>query len=425
MEMANQKRFFLAVILVLGFALIAFPTSSIWGADKPEKFTIYQSHDLSGPMGPLMVAAIPGSHDFCNWFNKTKGGIKGVPVESVLRDNAGKVGDGVSAYEEFRLVKPKPAIVLITPTFVAQSIMDRAYEDGIVEFFCGGSNSALFPVKMNIGFAPSYAGACAGSLAWARENWKGPTMKVGLLTWDNGYGKGIFDDQLRKWVKNQKGIELVGEEVFKPRDVDVTTQVIRLKNKGANWIVDNTLGSGPILVSKAIKNLGLLSQDINDTTPGKIHRATGDWGMSKDVVRLGGGPGGLTEGIIGPRHVASFSEKDNPGIKLIMESLKNNNRGENIMTLYYVHIWAKLNVTCHAVEKVVEKYGWEGLTGKRVWDELSNLKHFDSLGLADVTYSPDYPILGRCKMYGVKNGEILPVSDYMDLPDMTPASARK
>ena len=111
--MANQKRFFLAVILVLGFALIAFPTSSIWGADKPAKFTIYQSHDLSGPMGPLMVAAIPGSHDFCNWLNKTKGGIKGVPVESVLRDNAGKVGVGVSAYEEFRLVKPKPAIVLI------------------------------------------------------------------------------------------------------------------------------------------------------------------------------------------------------------------------------------------------------------------------------------------------------------------------
>jgi len=77
------------------------------------------------------------------------------------------------------------------------------------------------------------------------------------------------------------------------------------------------------------------------------------------------------------------------------------------------------------VEKVVEKYGWEGLTGKRVWDVLVNLKHFDSLGLADVTYSPDYPVLGRIKMYGVKNGQILPVSDYMDLPDMTPDSARK
>jgi len=425
MEMASQRSLCFAVVLFLGFALIAFPAGSVWGADKPKKFTIYQSHDLSGPMGPLMVAAIPGSHDFCDWLNRTKGGIKGVPVESVLRDNAGKVGIGVSAYEKFRLKKPKPAIVLITPTFVAQSIMERCYEDGIVEFFCGGSNPALFPVRLNIGFAPHYAGACAGSLIWARKNWKGPTMKVGLLTWDNSYGKGIFDDQLRKWVKGQKGIELVGEEVFKPRDVDVTTQVLRLKNKGANWIVDNTLGNGPALISKALKDMGLLSQDINDTAPGKIHRLTGDWGMSKDVVRLGGGPGGLLEGIVGPRHVASFSEKDNPGIKLIYESLKRNNRGEKIKTLYYPHVWAKLNVACHAVEKVVEKYGWEGLTGKRVWDVLVNLKHFDSLGLADVTYSPDYPVLGRIKMYGVKNGQILPVSDYMDLPDMTPDSARK
>ena len=423
--MKNRKTAAIGVAFLLGVVLFVLCSVNAWSAGKPEKFTIYQAHDLSGPMGPLMVAAIPGSHDFCQWYNKTKGGINGVPVESVLRDNAGKMGAGVSAYEDFRLREPKPPIVLITPTFVSQSIMDRCYEDGIVELFDGGSNQALFPVKYNAGFTNHYAGSCAGSLAWARKNWKGPKMKIGMLTWDNGYGKGIFDPQLRKWIKEQEGMELVGEEVFKPRDVDVTTQVIRLKNKGANWIVDNTLGNGPVLVSKALKNMGLLSQDINDTSPNMIHRITGGWGMSKDVVRLGGGPGGLMEGIIGPRHVASFSETDNPGIKLIYEALEKNKRGVNIQTLYYVHIWAKLNFTCDIVKKVVDKYGWEGLTGKRVWNELVNTKGFDSLGLADVTFSPNYPVLERCKIYGVKNGKILPLSGYVDLPDMTPDFAKK
>jgi len=423
--MAKKRTLYFLVMLLLGVSFSIFPSGIALCGDGPAKYTIYQSHDLSGPMGPLMVAAIPGSKDFCEWFNRTRGGIKGVPVDSVLRDNAGKVGVGVSAYEAFRLESPKPQLVMITPTFVSMSIMDRCYEDGIVELFDGGSNAALFPIKHNVGFTVHYAGSCAGTLAWARKNWKGPAMKVGMLTWDNGFGKGIFDDQLRKWINEQEGIELVGEEVFKPRDVDVTTQIIRLRNKGANWIVDNTLGNGPVLISKALHNMGLLSKDISDTTPGKIHRATGDWGMSKDVVRLGGGPGGLMEGIIGPRHVASFSEKTNPGIKLIHEALKENKRGQNIETLYYVHIWAKLNFACHVVERVVEKYGWEGLTGNRVWSEIVNTRHFDSLGLADVTFSPNYPVMGRCKIYGVKNGEILPVSDYVDLPDMTPASARK
>lgn len=418
--MRIRRIFNVAIAMMLGVVFIWLTPLTAWSDEKPGKFIIYQSHDLSGPMGPLMVAAIPGSYDYCQWYNKTKGGIKGVPIESVLMDNAGKVGDGISAYENFRLKTPKPGIVLITPTFVAEALRDRSYQDDIVEFFDGGSNSALFPVKLTIGMSNHYAGAAAGAIEWAKKNWPGEVMKVGLLTWDNAFGKGIIDDQLRKWIASQPGIELVGEELFKPTDVDITTQVIRLKNKGANWIVDNTLGNGPVNISKTLQNLGVLSQDIKDATPGKIHRICGPWGMSDDVVRLGGGPKGLMEGAIGVRYVASFAEKDNPGIKLLLESLKQNNRGPNVMTMYYAHIWAKLDVVTHVVEKIVDKQGWNGVTGKNVWNEMTNLKNFSALGLADVTFSPDYPVLTRGKAFMIKAGEIVPVSDYMDLPNMTP-----
>jgi branched-chain amino acid transport system substrate-binding protein len=408
------------VAIILGVSLGWLMPLSAQGAEKPTEFVIYQSHDLSGPMGPLMVAAIPGSYDYCEWFNKTKGGIKGVPIKSVLLDNAGKVGQGISAYETFRLKVPKPPIVLITPTFVAQALRDRTFQDQIVEFFDGGSNSALFPVKFTIGMSNHYAGAAAGSLAWARKRWPGKEMKVGMLTWDNAFGKGIVDDQLKKWIKSQPNISLVGVELFKPRDVDVTTQVIRLKNKGANWIVDNTLGNGPVTISKTLKNLGLLSQDIKDATPGKIHRICGPWGMSDDVIRLGGGKKGLMEGAIGTRYLASFAEKDNPGIKLLLKSLKEHKRGANVKTMYYAHIWAKLDVVTHVVGKIVEKDGWKGLTGKAVWNGLTHLKNYNALGLADVTFSPDYPVLNKGKVFMVKGGEILPVSGYEILPNMTP-----
>jgi len=422
--MTTRKNLMLAITVMLGALCVLSTPFNLWSDDRPEKFIIYQSHDLSGPMGPLMVATIPGSYDFCQWYNKAKGGIRGVPIESIVLDNAGKVGDGISAYESFRLKTPKPAIVLITPTFVAEALRERSFQDEIVEFFDGGSNSALFPVRLTIGMSNHYAGSAAAAIEWARKNWPGDVMKVGILTWDNAFGKGIVDDQLRKWIANQAGVELVGEELFKPTDVDVTTQVIRLRNKGANWIVDNTLGNGPISISKVLQNLGILSQDIKDATPGKVHRICGPWGMSDDVIRLGGGAKGLMEGAIGVRYLASFAERENPGIKLLLRAMEENNRGPNIKTMYYPHIWAKLDVVAHVVGKVVDKHGWKGVTGKNVWAEMTNLKDYDALGLARVSFRPDYPVLTKGRVFMVKEGEIIPMSDYLELPDMTPVVSK-
>jgi len=341
-------------------------------------------------------------------------------VDTVVRDNAGKLGDGISAYEYYRQQTPKPGILLMTPTYVAEALKDRSFEDDIVQFFDGGSNSALFPIKYNVGMSSHYAGSVAGALEWARKHWKGGVMKIGIMTWDTVMGRALMDDQFRKWIASQEKMELVGEDVYKPTDVDVTTGVIRLKNKGANWIIDNSLGNGPVVTSKAINSLGLLSQDINDTSPGKIHRIVGPWGVSDDVVRLGGGSGGLMEGAIGVRYVASYQEKDNLGVKLVLDSARRNNRGPNILNMVYIHKFAKLDIVCHVVGKVVDKYGWEGVNGKNIWKEITSLKNYNANNLAEITFRPDYPVINRAKVYMVQKGELIPVSSYIDLPDMTP-----
>jgi len=281
------------VAFIIGTLVFTLSTMNALGGEKPKVYTIYQSHDLSGPMGPLQASVLPCFHDFTEWYNKTHGGINGVPIEIVTRDNAGKVDAGISAYEVFRNQTPKPAMITITPTFIALALKDRTAEDKIVNFLCGSSNKAMYPVQYNVGAVISYPGACAATMTWVKNNWKGGKIKVGLLTWDNTFGKGIFDPKLGEWFAKQDGLELVGEEVFKAGAVDVTTQLIRLKNKGANWIYDNTLASGPVVISKGLNAMGLLSKDIKDTSPGKLHRASGPWGLDGSVIRLGGGPGAL------------------------------------------------------------------------------------------------------------------------------------
>ena len=420
MQKRNTFKMLMTIWLTIAFLLV-FTEATNADTGKPEKFTFYLTGDLSGPMGPSNTAMIPALSDFCEWYNHTKGGIRGVPLTFMARDNAGDVTKGVAAYEYFRLQKPKPVVGSFHPAFVGEALRDRLAEDKIVNWFNTASNPILFPVGYLVGFCPSYPSGVAATTLWVKEKWAKVKIKVGLLTWDNSYGKGIFDPELRKWFAQQEGMELVAEEVFNPKDVDVSTQILRLKNKGVNFIVDNTLGNGPVLINKSLKSMGLLNQDINDTTPGKIHHATNVWGMDDSVVRLGGD---LMEGLFGLRFWASYAEENNRGVQLANEWLAKKKRGPNIKVGSYVLKWNKLSAVTHILEKIVDEKGWSGVTGEVFLQKLLNLKKFDSIGIGDITYSPNYPMIQRAKIYMVKNGKILPASDYMDLPDLRPPQYR-
>ena len=387
---------------------------------EPEKFTYYLSADLSGPMGGTNVSMIPGLSDFCEWYNSTKGGIRGVPVTFKARDNAGNVTKGVAAYEQFRLEKPKPIVGSFHPAFVGQALKDRLAEDKIVNFFNTSSHSVMFPVGYLVGCQIDYPGAVAAVMDWVKKNtaWKNKKIKVGLLTWDNSYGKGIFDPELRKWFAKQPGMELVAEEVFQTRDIDVSTQVVGLKSKGVNWILDNTIVNGPVLINKSLKSMGLLSQDVNDTTLGKIHHAGLGWGVDEHVLRLGGAD--LMEGYMGLRPWATFDEKDNPGIQLALKWLKKKKRGLKIKTNAYTVKWAKMLLVTHIVEKLVDEKGWKGVTADNFLHELLNTSHFDAMGICNFDYTPTRPYLVTGRIYMMKNGKVLPVSDYVEAPDLRP-----
>jgi len=260
--MRERNWYYVLAVLVLGALFVALVPTNVMSADnKPDTYYIYNSHDVSGPMGAINAAVLPCAEDFTHWFNGT-GGINGVPIKIITRDNVNKVDAGIAAYEYFRQQKPKPSVVSISSTGIAFALKDRCAEDKIVNMLCGSSNKAIYPVGWIVGTTVSYTSACAATFEWIRKNWKGGKIKVGFLTWDNPYGKGIFDPKLEKWFAEQPGMELVGKEVFKGRDVDVATQIMRLKHKGANWIYDNTVAVGPAVVSKSLKAMGCSARTL-------------------------------------------------------------------------------------------------------------------------------------------------------------------
>jgi branched-chain amino acid transport system substrate-binding protein len=73
--------------------------------------------------------------------------------------------------------------------------------------------------------------------------------KVGLLTYNNVYGRSIHDPSKEYAAKNK--INIVTIEEFPPATVDLTTEMLRLKSKGAEYVFVQILPAAVITALKA------------------------------------------------------------------------------------------------------------------------------------------------------------------------------
>jgi branched-chain amino acid transport system substrate-binding protein len=73
--------------------------------------------------------------------------------------------------------------------------------------------------------------------------------KVGLLTYNNVYGKSIHEPSKEYAAKNN--INIVSIEEFPPATVDLSTEVLRLKSKGAEYVFMQILPAAVVTAMKA------------------------------------------------------------------------------------------------------------------------------------------------------------------------------
>jgi branched-chain amino acid transport system substrate-binding protein len=78
--------------------------------------------------------------------------------------------------------------------------------------------------------------------------------KVGLLTYNNAYGKSIHDPS--KDYAGKNNINIVGIEEFPVPTVDITTEVMRLREKGAEYLFVQILPEAIIRALKSMDRIG-------------------------------------------------------------------------------------------------------------------------------------------------------------------------
>jgi len=382
------------------------PATGTPAVKKPSAVVFYQMLDVSGPYAADVQGAIGSITDAFEYIN-AKGGVDGVPWKHVYRDTGGDLKAAVAAYEAFKSMDPPPLLMQITESATNEALKDKLVEDGIVAFTSGAVPSFMYPPRNQYSFVPSYADVCGYWMDWAVATQPKP-IKLAFLTYDSVFGRAILTDEIRAYAK-EKGIEIVAEEVFGMTQMDLTTQLTRINDKGANWVYSNILGQSEAVVLKSAQQLGLI---------GKIKFTGCQWTMLAHTLTKLAGP--LAEGYVAPSQLRNWEETDVPYIKLINERViaAKADQSSNWMQTLGFFLMATDIYT-----KAVKEVGWDKVDAAALKKQAEKLDKYD-LGFSYLTLTAKKHESPWVRMEQVKNGVIVPIGEFEKAPNLAPAAYR-
>ncbi len=394
------------------FLVISFFSVAAVQAKKPDSIIIALLGDLTGPYAPIVGPMAPGTEDAIRYVNDELGGINGVKIKLIIRDNTGKAALGLQQYAELIGMKPKPLFFGVPHTPTAEALRAKVLADDVLGFF-PSSIEDIFPVGNTVGFYALYPSHAALFVKWLKEGWtKKRNPRVGIITWDTSYGRAILTPEFYDYAK-KIGVDIVATELFGVRDVDITTQMVRIRSKKPDWLLTNCLS---LSILKAVNELNMDVRLANSVG--------GGWG----VVRLAPE---LHENCIDINSVASYDNLDHPGIRKILEYHKKYKRSLKEQTNFYIYGWQYVLMVHKVIQDAVAKVGWDNLDTAAIKKEMFSLTDWEPLdGVVRVTYTKKLPASPWMKIYRIRGGKLVPAEGrlgggkWVQCPDMTPAKYR-
>lgn len=206
--------------------------------------------NLTGPASTWGQFHEKGQRDYFRYVNDVKGGVAGHKIDMITVDTAYKVPEAQAAVQKFVLQDKVDMIATwgAGEGLAAKPIVQK-YKVPTINY---STSWELLEKPVGYMYLPfgSYKMDCQAVLEYIKTIHKGKQApKVGLLTYNNAYGRSIHAPS--KEYAAKLGINLVAIEEFPPRTVDLNTELLRLKNKGAEYIFIQMLPSAIITAFKS------------------------------------------------------------------------------------------------------------------------------------------------------------------------------
>ena len=239
-----------------GILLALVAIALIWpntGAAKTIK--VGAAINLTGPASTWGQFHAKGQQDYFRYVNEVKGGVAGNKIEMILVDTAYKVPEAVAAVRKFAVQDEVDMIATwgVGEGLAAKPIIQQ-YKIPTINYSTGWEILEPPIAYMYLPFG-SYRLDCEAVFDYIRAIHKGKEApKVGLLTYNNAYGRSIHKPS-RDYAEKQN-INIVAIEEFPAITVDLTTELLRLQKSGAEYIFIQMLPASIITTFRSADRIG-------------------------------------------------------------------------------------------------------------------------------------------------------------------------
>jgi len=185
-------------------------------------------------------------------INKS-GGILGRPVEIIVYDDETDATKAVTAVD--RLIKKDRVVAVVGPSTSGSTlaIVPKIEEAKIPLVSCAAAKKIVDPVKKWVFKTPQ-----SDELAVKRiyqHAAKAGIRKVAVITASDAYGAAGREEL--KNLAAAAGISVVADEVYGPKDTDMTAQLTKIKGTDAQAIVCWGTNPGPAVIARNRVQLGI------------------------------------------------------------------------------------------------------------------------------------------------------------------------
>lgn len=290
--------------IILGMLLFFLFVSQLFAGSGPIKIGVILS--VTGPASFIGEQEKNTITMLAEEINK-RGGIKGRPIEVLIEDSKSEETQSVLAAK--KLIERDRVVAIIGPSTTGESmaVIPIVSQAKIPMVSLAAGTGITEPVKERYWiFKTAQYDRSAVEAIYNYLKKKGIT-KVGILTIATAFG-----DQGRKALLElapKYGIQVVADERYKPKDSDITVQLMKVKNAGAQAVINWSVGPEQVIVTKNWYDLKL----------GIPLFQSHGWGSKRNLELAGK----AAEGVIAPL-----------GRVVVWEKLPKNHPQKNVIERY-------------------------------------------------------------------------------------------
>lgn len=185
-----------------------------------------------------------------------KGGINGSKVEVIVYDTGGDATKAVQLAN--KLIKNDKVVAIVGPSTTGESmaVIPIAEKEQVPLISCAAGIKITEPVKKWVFKTPANDHVAAEKILIQAERLK--QKNIALITVSDSFGSS-GREQLKQMAA-KRGFKIVADEVYSPKDTDMTPQLTKIKAAKPDAIICWGTNPGPAIITRNIQQLGIKTQ---------------------------------------------------------------------------------------------------------------------------------------------------------------------